>query len=133
MTSLFIDTSAIIAILRQEPEEAQLVGRLERADAVFTSPIVVLESVMRISTLVPCRVEKAKDIVDQFLFEVSATILPVGEEAGRQAISAFANYGKGQGHPAQLNLGDCLSYAVAKEHGLELLYKGDDFSKTDLA
>ncbi|TGT30555.1 type II toxin-antitoxin system VapC family toxin, partial [Mesorhizobium sp. M4B.F.Ca.ET.169.01.1.1] len=49
------------------------------------------------------------------------------------AIQAFADYGKGRGHPAQLNLADCLSYASAKSRGMSLLYKGNDFSHTDLA
>ena len=49
------------------------------------------------------------------------------------ARTAFDVFGKGQGHPAQLNFGDCMSYAVAKAHGVPLLFKGDDFSKTDIA
>ena len=127
---MFIDTSAIIAILRQEPEEAYFLNRIERASHIITSPVVVLETVMRLSTLGPCSVEKAKEITKDFLAEMGASILPIGDETG---IDAFARYGKGQGHPAQLNLGDCFSYAVAKEQGLGLLYKGDDFLRTDLA
>lgn len=130
---MFIDTSVIIAILRQEPEAAHLLSRIERASHIITSPAVVLEAVMRLSTLIPCSVEKAKIITKGFLVELGASILPISEETGDHAINAFARYGKGQGHPAQLNLGDCLSYAVAKERGLQLLYKGNDFSKTDLA
>jgi ribonuclease VapC len=130
---MFIDTSAIIAILRQEPEEAYFLNRIERASHSITSPVVVLETVMRLSTLVPCSVEKAKEITKDFLAEIGASILPIGEETSNDAIAAFARYGKGQGHPAQLNLGDCFSYAVAKEQGLGLLYKGDDFLRTDLA
>jgi ribonuclease VapC len=60
-------------------------------------------------------------------------IVPVTEEIGRIAVDAFDRYGKGRGHPAQLNMGDCFAYACAKAHGLPLLYKGADFSKTDLA
>jgi len=58
------------------------------------------------------------------------TITP---EIGEIAIAAMARYGKGRGHPAQLNFGDCFSYACAKAAGVPLLYVGDDFSKTDLA
>ncbi len=130
---MFIDTSAIIAILRQEPEEALFLKRIEQAHTIFTSPVVVLETVMRLSTLIPCSVEKAKKITQDFLTEIGAQILPIGDTTGDHAIDAFARYGKGQGHPAQLNLGDCFSYAVAKEHGAKLLYKGDDFLRTDLA
>ena len=130
---MFIDTSAIIAILRQEPEEAHFLSRIERASDIITLPVVVLEAVMRLSTLIPCSVEKAKAIMQDFLAEIGATVVPIGEESDIHAIDAFARYGKGQGHPAQLNLGDCFSYAVAKEHGVALLYKGDDFLRTDLA
>lgn len=48
------------------------------------------------------------------------------------ALAAFERFGKGSGHPAQLNLGDCFAYAIAKRHGIKLLYKGNDFSQTDL-
>ena len=130
---MFVDTSAIIAILRREPEEAHFLSRIERASHIITSPVVVLETVMRLSTLIPCSIEKAKEITKDFLAEIGASILPIGEETGYHAIDAFARYGKGHGHPAQLNLGDCFSYAVAKEQGVGLLYKGDDFLRTDLA
>jgi ribonuclease VapC len=78
-------------------------------------------------------VEKAKSITKDFLAEIGATIVPISAETSDHAITAFAHYGKGQGHPAQLNLGDCFSYAVAKEQRVTLLYKGADFLKTDLA
>ena len=130
---MFIDTSAIIAILRNEPEETHFLGRIDHASHIVTSPVVVLETVMRLSTLIPCSVDKARTITHDFLAEIGARILPISAQTGDQAINAFARYGKGQGHPAQLNLGDCFSYAMAKEHGIALLYKGNDFLKTDLA
>ena len=119
---MFIDSSAIIAILRGEPEEASFLARIERADRVLTSPVVVLETVMRLSSLIPCSVDRAKAITEDFLAEIGAKLLPIGAETGSLAIDAFARYGKGQGRQAQLNLGDCLSYAVAKEHGVPLIY-----------
>ena len=130
---MFIDTSAIIAILRNEPEEVHFLGRIDHASHIVTSPVVVLETVMRLSTLIPCSVDKARTITQDFLAEIGARILPISAQTGDHAINAFARYGKGQGHPAQLNLGDCFSYAMAKEHGIALLYKGSDFLKTDLA
>ena len=130
---MFIDTSAIIAILRNEPEEAHFLGRIDHASHIVTSPVVVLETVMRLSTLIPCSVDKARTITHAFLAEIGARILPISAQTGDHAINAFARFGKGQGHPAQLNLGDCFSYAIAKEHGIALLYKGSDFLKTDLA
>ena len=128
---MFIDTSAIIAILRNEPEETHFLGRIDHASHIVTSPVVVLETVMRLSTLIPCSVDKARTITHDFLAEIGARILPISAQTGDHAINAFARFGKG--HPAQLNLGDCFSYAMAKEHGIALLYKGSDFLKTDLA
>jgi ribonuclease VapC len=64
--------------------------------------------------------------------EAGITLVPVGEKMVSLAVKAFADYGKGRGHPAQLNLADCLSYACAKALGMPLLYKGQDFARTDL-
>ncbi len=119
--------------MRNEPEEAHFLGRIDHASHIVTSPVVVLETVMRLSTLIPCSVDKARTITHDFLAEIGARILPISAQTGDHAINAFARFGKGQGHPAQLNLGDCFSYAMAKEHGIALLYKGNDFLKTDLA
>jgi ribonuclease VapC len=59
--------------------------------------------------------------------------VPLDRQSARLSVEAFARYGRGRGHPAQLNLADCLSYACAKRHAMPLLYKGNDFSETDLA
>jgi ribonuclease VapC len=59
--------------------------------------------------------------------------VPITREIGDLALQAFEKYGKGRGHKAQLNMGDCFAYACAKSLGVPLLYKGDDFAKTDLA
>jgi ribonuclease VapC len=60
-------------------------------------------------------------------------VMPLTDEVGRIALDAFDRYGKGRRHPAQLNMGDCFAYACAKFRGVPLLYKGSDFSRTDLA
>lgn len=69
---------------------------------------------------------------DKLLDDTKTRICAFDDEIGRLAVDAFARYGKGRGHPAQLNLADCLSYACAKEHCLPILFKGRDFSRTDL-
>ena len=69
----------------------------------------------------------------QRLFEAAGVaVQPIQPETAHVALEAFARYGKGRGHPARLNLGDCFIYAQAKAGGASLLYKGDDFSKTDI-
>ena len=88
---------------------------------------------MRLTTklsLDPLEVERR---IEHFLSEAGITIIPIEEADGRLAVQAFRDYGKGRGHPAQLNLADCLSYACARNRGLPLLYKGEDFARTDLA
>jgi ribonuclease VapC len=71
--------------------------------------------------------------VVEFLSRSGASIRAIDESTGNLAIEAHGRYGKGSGHPARLNLGDCFAYAMAKQHGVPLLYKGADFSQTDLA
>lgn len=86
---------------------------------------------MRLSTMLAIEPLVAETAIEAFLRE--AEIVPIGADDAKLAIQAFSDYGKGRGHPAQLNLADCLSYACAKGHGSVLLYKGNDFSHTDLA
>lgn len=73
------------------------------------------------------------DAVERLIREAAIEIVPIEPDQARLAVEAFSRYGKGRGHPAQLNLANCLSYACAKIRGVPLLYKGRDFSHTDLA
>jgi ribonuclease VapC len=70
-------------------------------------------------------------VLDQFLMEIDATIVPIDASCGREAIAAFERFGKGR-HPAALNLGDCFAYAGAVTHDVPLLFKGSDFPQTDI-
>ncbi len=76
---------------------------------------------------------EASGDVGEFLDVTGTSLVAVAAADGDTALAAFARYGKGRGHPAQLNLGDCFAYAMAKNHGLPLLFKGDDFDQTDIA
>ena len=78
----------------------------------------------------PLAVEKR---IQAFLTEADIGFAPMDEHTAALSMKAFADYGKGTGHPAQLNLADCLSYACAKAQGIPLAYQGEDFSHTDLA
>lgn len=129
---MFIDSSVIVAILSKEADAAELADRIEVGGCI-TSALVILESAMRLSTklnLDPVLVERR---IQFFLEEAQITLAPMDGVTASLAVKAFADYGKGRGHPAQLNLADCLSYACAKAQGVPLLYKGKDFSHTDLA
>ncbi|MBB6413815.1 type II toxin-antitoxin system VapC family toxin [Mesorhizobium sangaii] len=125
---MVIDTSAIVAILRSEPEAA----RLERAlvsDPIRLVPATcVLEARM---VLVSRRGEHALAEIDLWLHKIAANIIPVDSELVDLATQAWLSYGKGH-HPAALNFADCFSYALAKRSDEPLLFIGNDFSKTDV-
>ncbi|MER9236351.1 type II toxin-antitoxin system VapC family toxin [Mesorhizobium sp. M0622] len=125
---MVIDTSAVVAILRSEPEAA----RLERAlvsDPIRLIPATcVLEARM---VLVSRRGEHALAEIDLWLRKVEADIIPVDSELVDLATQGWLTYGKGH-HPAALNFADCLSYALAKRADEPLLFIGKDFSQTDI-
>ncbi|MER9609925.1 type II toxin-antitoxin system VapC family toxin [Mesorhizobium sp. M0312] len=125
---MVIDTSAVVAILRSEPEAA----RLERAlvsDPIRLIPATcVLEARM---VLVSRRGEHALAEIDLWLRKIEADIIPVDSELVDLATQGWLTYGKGH-HPAALNFADCLSYALAKRADEPLLFIGNDFSQTDI-
>ncbi len=129
---MFVDTSVLVAIMAREADADGLTDRLDAAAMRVTSPVVLLETATILSTLL--RRDPRDVLVDvrSFLERAAIEVVPVLDRTGDAAVEAFARYGKGR-HPARLNFGDCLSYASAKEHGLSLFYKGDDFARTDLA
>ena len=129
---MFVDASAIVAILTREPEADALADVLERAQAPITSPIAIFEATLGICRKRHASVEEAEQDVGEFLGLAGVRIVSVTDEEAHTALVAFSRYGKGRGHPAQLNLGDCFAYAVAKNHRTTLLFKGEDFDKTDL-
>lgn len=130
---MFVDTSVIVAILSEEDDANEWVGRLEKTPAKFTSALVILEATMRLSSKLAIDPRDAGGVVERMLAASEVQVMPIDREEGDLAIEAFARYGKGRGGPAQLNLSDCLSYACAKSCGMPLLYKGNDFAHTDLA
>jgi len=130
---MFIDTSVIVAILSQEEDAADLSARIEAAPIRLTSSLVLLEAAMRLSTKLAVHPIAVDMQLQRFLSQARISLAPMDEQTASIAIKAFADYGKGRGHPAQLNLADCLSYACDKSQGVPLLYKGSDFSQTDLA
>lgn len=125
---MVIDTSAIVAMLCNEPEAV----RLERALVASLNRLVpaacILEARM---VLVSRRGEHALAEIDLWLNTIEATIIAVDADLVDQATQAWLNYGKGR-HPAALNFADCVSYALAKRADEPLLFIGNDFAKTDI-
>jgi ribonuclease VapC len=129
---MFVDTSAIISILSEEEDADEFSRRIIASETRLTSALVILEAVMRLSTKLKLPPLEVANDVESLCDRLSLEVVPINEQDGAIAVEAFARFGKGRGHPAQLNLADCLSYACAKSRGVPLLYKGNDFSRTDL-
>jgi len=125
---MILDTSAIVAVLLGQAESAVLArALLADAPSAVGAPSLAEAAIVLQARLGPRGLADLRG----FLVEFDVHAVPFGEEHWRQAGMAFARYGKGR-HPAGLNFGDCLTYAVAKLSGLPLLCVGDDFSQTDL-
>jgi ribonuclease VapC len=129
---MFIETSAIVAIILNEPEAIKISKALENAANCFTSPHVRLEACMVLSSRLDEEPTGAEGYFDDLINQTGAKIIDLTDNIAHLAVITFAKYGKGRGHPAQLNLADCLSYACAKAHNAPILFKGRDFSHTDL-
>ncbi|MFA6155276.1 type II toxin-antitoxin system VapC family toxin [Mesorhizobium sp.] len=139
---MFVDASAIVAILAKEPAWQELLDQIESAgNPLHISAIVRLEATLALGRLTagagkkpsPEMLAAARNLVDMFIVEINAQNLSIDEDIGGRAVDASIRYGKAVGHPADLNLGDCFAYACAKALDVPLLYKGNDFRQTDLA
>jgi ribonuclease VapC len=128
---MFVDASAIVAILLSESDAHALSATLEAASRCLTSSAVRLETCMVLAGRRDVSPSRAQHYFDGLASQIGLIEVPIDEQVGRTAVERFERYGKGR-HPAQLNFGDCLSYACAKAHGARLLFKGDDFAQTDV-
>jgi ribonuclease VapC len=129
---MFVDASAMVAILTGEPEADRFSDLLENAPLKITSPIAVFEAALAICRKRHASVAEAEADVQEFLAIATMECVSITPADSHAALEAFARYGKGTRHPAQLNLGGCFAYAVARNRNLALLFKGDDFNKTDI-
>jgi ribonuclease VapC len=129
---MFIDASAIVAILTAEQEADTLADILDAARAPITSPIAIFEAVLGLRRKRHASVAEAQEDVLEFLRVAGVRTVSLGPREAETALDAFGRYGKGGGHPAQLNLGDCFAYAAARNYRTPLLFKGEDLSKTDI-
>ena len=126
---MIIDTSALIAILRDEPEAMLCARAIERANSRRISAVNFVEAAVVIDG---SRDPIASRRFDELVREAQLVIAAVTEAEARIAREAYRDFGKGSGHPANLNFGDCFVYALAKVTGESLLFKGQDFSQTDI-
>lgn len=126
---MVIDTSAILAWLKNEPERARIVTALETHVVRRMSAVSLLEA----QIVVQAREHPALlGKLQRFLEAIDVIVTPFDEQQAHLAAQTFQRFGKGQGHPAQLNMGDCAVYALAKTLNEPLLFIGNDFNQTDI-
>ena len=126
---MIVDTSALVAILKREPEQAAFSALLESTPNVTISAVTYFEAAIVIDSM---RLPAVSRQLDDMIEMAGIIIEPVTVEQARIARQAYRDYGKGSGHPANLNFGDCFSYALARDKREPILYKGEDFVHTDL-
>lgn len=126
---MVVDTSAALAVLLQEDEAGEFTAAIEAVETALISVASVIEA-----GIVLCHrggTETRADL-ENFVVEGGLHVEPVTVRHISIALDAYDRFGKGRGHPARLDFGDCFSYALAQERGLPLLFKGDDFARTDV-
>ena len=126
---MIVDSSAIVAILKQEPDWRIFAASLDASEEISLSAGTYLEISVVIGRLNDPVMNRQ---IDELMEEFSILIEPFTEEQARIARQAYRDFGKGSGHRANLNFGDCFAYALARVKREPLLYKGDDFVHTDL-
>ncbi len=138
---MFLDASAIVAILAREADASALLKRIEAAaPPLYVSPLARFEAVFGLARAKAkaradrpdLQIANAAAVVEAFLSALGAVEVPITSEIGVAAIEAGRRYGRAVGSAADLNFGDCFAYACARQLGVPLLYKGQDFAQTDL-
>jgi ribonuclease VapC len=126
---VIIDTSALMAILRAEPDASEIAHAIESARDRRISAVNWLETAVVIDA---SRDPVASRRFDELVQTAELYVEPVTHDQARIARDAYRDFGKGSGHKAGLNFGDCFAYALAKTAGEALLFKGNDFGHTDI-
>lgn len=139
---MYIDASAIVSLLAHEDDAPQTAAKLDQATTpFFVTPLTIYEAVLSLARksadrqrvpLTAQLIDQASDLVAGFLIRIGADQMAITPEIGHAAVEAAKIYGRGIGHPARLNFGDCFVYAAVKSLGVPLLYKGEDFAQTDI-
>jgi len=126
---MIIDTSALLAILRDEPDATLYAEAIQVVESRRLSAVSFVEAAVAVDG---GRDPVASRGFDELLQEAQIIVTPITEAQARIARDAYRDFGRGSGHPAKLNFGDCFAYALAKATGEPLLFKGKDFVHTDV-
>jgi len=128
---MFVDASALVAIIVDEDDGTSLAERLDMAERRYTSPMALYETALALLRIRASPIDAITAMINNFIVKSRVETVPITPEIGRIAIDAFARFGRGR-HPARLNMGDCFAYACARSLGVPLLAKGEDFPLTDV-
>ena len=126
---MVLDSSAMVAIVRDEPEGGRLRASIASAPILIVGAPTVFETAMVLSRLFG---EEGRRVVQELLDALEVEVVPFNSEHAAAAHEAFMKFGKGR-HPAALNYGDCMAYAISRIAGHPLLFVGSDFAKTDIS
>ena len=126
---MIVDSSALVAILKDEPEANRIGELLTNADSLAMSTASFLETSIVVDRLANPRLSQR---LDNLIDDLTIMLVPFSESQAKLSRIAYRKFGKHSGHPARLNFGDCFAYALALERGEPLLFKGDDFAQTDV-
>ncbi len=128
---MFVDASALCAMLTNENDASELLTRMQRHTRRITSPLAIWETVVAVSRILDLPMDDVRQVVEDYLALTGVVVSAVPAQAAAIATQAFDRFGKGR-HPARLNFGDCFAYACARCFDMPLLFKGGDFSLTDI-
>ena len=126
---MIVDTSAVVAVHEGEDDGAQFLEKMRHEPALKISAGTLLETSIVLDARQPGRTSRR---LDRLIADLNIRIVAVDDEHVRVARAAYRDFGRGSGHPAGLNIGDCFAYALASITGEPLLFKGDDFAQTDV-
>lgn len=127
---MVVDSSALVAILRGEPESDAFTRAILASSSAAIAAPNLLETGIALDRASGVSVAAG---IRRFIEATGLEVVPFGVEHIDAALEAYRRFGKGSGHPARLNFGDCFAYALARVRNVPLLYKGDDFAQTDVA
>ncbi len=128
---MFVDASALVAILLEEEGSEKLAECIDSGDDNITSPVAIWETTVRLQSLLSLSAQEVRDIVQAYCQLGRIRLVSIGSDETTWALHAFDRYGKGR-HPAALNMGDCFAYGCARANDRPLLFVGNDFSRTDM-
>jgi len=128
---IFVDASALTAVIGDEPMSDRVLVCLESNADFFTSPVAVYETALAVARIANYSVTEALAEVRDLVSRAGIIVEAIDDEHASAALAAFSRFGKGR-HPAGLNMGDCFAYACAKTRDAAILFVGNDFSRTDL-